>query len=215
MAAQLQQPADPLVVVPPAPQNPPTLADIYNAHNVTVNVLISSQQHLGQASTHDDISRALMYQHTVIKGAVEANQVVAPAGLGPLQNQLDAMQQNQERMLVQLRRQMRLDHNRVVTRLDDMHQQMINTDRRIICLANGMRHDGLVIPYTIVPFTDGDDPTQPPHNLVPLVSTAVIDTLSAHRCNRYLDGYEVDRPPGVGNVALRRQLLKRAIGVPV
>ncbi|KAF9513292.1 hypothetical protein BS47DRAFT_1344330 [Hydnum rufescens UP504] len=95
-----------------------------------------------------------------------------------------------------------------------MHQQMINTDRRIICLANGMRHDGLATPYTIVPFTDGDDPTQPPHNLVPLVSTAVIDALSAHRCNRYLDGYKVDHPPGVGNLALRRQLLKRAIGAP-
>ncbi|KAF9516747.1 hypothetical protein BS47DRAFT_1340369 [Hydnum rufescens UP504] len=124
------------------------------------------------------------------------------------------MQQNQERMLVQLRRQMRLDHRQVVTRLDNMHLQMINADRRIICLVNGTRDHGLVIPYTIVPFADGDDPTQPPHNLVPLLSTAVIDTLSAHRCNDYLDGYNVDRPPGAGNVALRHELLKRAIGAP-
>jgi hypothetical protein len=68
---------------------------------------------------------------------------VAPAGLGPLQNQLNVMQQNQEEMLAQLqwhRRQMRLNHHQVVTQLDDMQQQMINADRRIICVIIILNH---------------------------------------------------------------------------
>jgi hypothetical protein len=88
MALQLpQQPNDPRVVLPQAPENPPVLSDVYRAVNLKRNVLDSAGKRLTHrhvpwfvflltmsyfigsnavnASTPDDVSRAVVYEHSV------------------------------------------------------------------------------------------------------------------------------------------------------
>lgn len=73
-------------------------------------------------------------------------------------------------------------------------------------LMNHNRDDGACgVPYEVVPFTNGDDPTQPPvscacaspgseltcdqHNLPPLHSVYVIKSLDNQQLSAYLTGY--------------------------
>ncbi|KIJ99349.1 hypothetical protein K443DRAFT_679969 [Laccaria amethystina LaAM-08-1] len=83
-------------------------------------------------------------------------------------------------------------------------------------LMNQHRADGAVIEYEIVPFTNGDDPTQPPHNLPYLGSVNAIENLDGNELVGYLNGYGVVPPAGTNPVAtnlLQVQTLKRLVGV--
>jgi len=77
---------------------------------------------------------------------------------------------------------------------------------------NRGQKDGLETAFEIVPFPDGADPTQHPvmisylyavpeltydqHNLPPLLSVDVIDSLPDPDIIMYLQGYQVDPPVG-------------------
>jgi len=80
------------------------------------------------------------------------------------------------------------------------------------CLVNATRGNGEQFPFLVVPFRDGRDPTAQGVNLPALTSIAVINGLSAARCNRYLAGYGVPHAHGQGDVHLRRELLRQVIG---
>ncbi|KAN0135219.1 hypothetical protein V8E53_007110 [Lactarius tabidus] len=80
---------------------------------------------------------------------------------------------------------------------------------------NRGRLDGNIIAYKVVPFPNGDDPTQPPHNLPHLVSVDVIKQLSECQLTSYLTGYCVNLPIGPtprDTDYLRRGYLKGAVG---
>jgi len=76
---------------------------------------------------------------------------------------------------------------------------------------NESRGDGDVVQFEIVPFNDGSDPTQPPHNLPPLHSFNVIETLHGAQLVAYLNGYGVVLHPLATN-DLRKEVLKGLIG---
>ena len=76
---------------------------------------------------------------------------------------------------------------------------------------NSMFGEGTVNPYNIIPFADGADPTQPPHNLPPLRTLGNINQLSAVHVNAYLAGYGIAIPANA-TLKERKQMLTRAIG---
>jgi len=183
MALQLpQQPNDPRVLLPQAPGNPPSLSDIHRATKLKLGVLESAASNHLNASTQDDVGRAVLYEHSVTGTymAAAVGPAVAPPWFAAVQQQL----------------------NRIEHRLQIMEvSQAISRNA-----GNG---DGSIYPFVTVNFNDGTTPTAPPHNLPALTSIAVINTLTAAICNQYLTGYGVQ---GAGNVAERRRLVKVAIG---
>jgi len=86
-------------------------------------------------------------------------------------------------------------------------------------LMNQRRGDGTVVPFEVVPFTtNGNDPTQPPHNLPPLLSVNVINTLNGHDLVEYLNGYGVVPPISANPHAtnhLQKETLKALVGVSI
>jgi len=83
-------------------------------------------------------------------------------------------------------------------------------------LMNQRRGEGNVVPYEVIPFTNGNDPTQPPHNLPPLVSVNAIETLGGLALAAYLTNYGiVPLPAGASPHAtnrLRKETLKGLVG---
>ncbi|KIJ11779.1 hypothetical protein PAXINDRAFT_157172 [Paxillus involutus ATCC 200175] len=85
-------------------------------------------------------------------------------------------------------------------------------------LVNQHRGDGKVVSFDIVPFTNGNDPTQPPDNLPPLHSIDVIENLNEHDLMEYLNGYGVVPPVSTNPYAtnyLQKEILKGLIGSSV
>jgi len=69
-------------------------------------------------------------------------------------------------------------------------------------LMNQHRGDGSVVPLEVVPFTNGDNPTQPPN-------------LNGHNLNQYLNGYGVAPPVGANPHAtnhLWKETVKSLVG---
>jgi hypothetical protein len=85
-------------------------------------------------------------------------------------------------------------------------------------LMNQHRGDGIVVLFEVVPFANGNDPTQPPHNLPPLLSVNAIENLNGHDLVEYLNGYGVVAPVGANPHAtnrLRKETLKDLVGVSI
>ena len=98
---------------------------------------------------------------------------------------------------------------------------------------NQQRGDGGVIRYEIVPFANGEIPTQPPvsvlsasndesqltsdqHNLPYLGSVNAIENLNENQLAAYLNGYGIVPPAGADPATTdhwQKQTLKRLIGV--
>jgi hypothetical protein len=94
---------------------------------------------------------------------------------------------------------------------------------------NQRRGNGTVVPFKVVPFVNGNDPTQPPvscgfypplfndgsefaydqDNLPPLYSVNEIENLNEHDLLEYLNGYGV--VPLATNY-LQKETLKRLVG---
>ncbi|KAJ7056970.1 hypothetical protein C8F01DRAFT_1086646 [Mycena amicta] len=75
--------------------------------------------------------------------------------------------------------------------------------------SNARRGNGGQVPYFIVPFPNGDDPTIAPHHLPPLHSVSDIDALSGPNRTKYLQGYSL---PVVGSPAIRCRTIAQHIG---
>jgi len=92
----------------------------------------------------------------------------------------------------QLRLDLQNGFQQVQTDLQKLRSDVYPDLMRVI---NQNRLDGRTVPFRIVPFKNGDDPTQPPHNLPHLASVVVIKQLNEQQVNSYLTGYGIDRLP--------------------
>lgn len=98
----------------------------------------------------------------------------------------------------------------------DLQKLRVEVVPELMREINQHRLDRTITAYKVVPFPNGNDPTQPPHNLPHLVSEAMIDQLGECELTLYLIGYCINPVP-VGPTPrdmdyLRRDHLKDAIG---
>lgn len=109
---------------------------------------------------------------------------------------------------------MKFKLQKVQTGLQKLRAEVVPELKREI---NRGRLEGDIVPYEVVPFPNGDDPTQPPHNLPHLVSVEVIEQLSECQLISYLTGYGTNPMPTGPNPGdtdyLRRDHLMALVGV--
>ncbi|KAF5375656.1 hypothetical protein D9615_009374 [Tricholomella constricta] len=82
---------------------------------------------------------------------------------------------------------------------NDIRAELVPDFKRLV---NHQRGDGTIVPFEIVPFTNGDDPTQPPHNLPRLLSVNSVEDLNGRDLAAYLTGYG-KLMPGLGLYTVR------------
>ncbi|KAJ7056950.1 hypothetical protein C8F01DRAFT_1152849 [Mycena amicta] len=75
--------------------------------------------------------------------------------------------------------------------------------------SNGQRATGNHVPFSVVLFTNGDDPTLAPHHLPALHSLADLTYLTAAELTAYIVGYGL---PAGGNRAARLRRVQVHIG---
>ncbi|KAF5381565.1 hypothetical protein D9615_005636 [Tricholomella constricta] len=81
---------------------------------------------------------------------------------------------------------------------------------RNLCIThNCLAGDGRVRRFEVIPFHDGTLPTDPPHNLPPLVNVAAINALTGPQATAYLRGYGRPIPR---SVATRRRAIRDTVG---
>jgi hypothetical protein len=73
------------------------------------------------------------------------------------------------------------------------------------------------IPFEVVPFNNGTNPTDPEHNLPHITSVVDLNMLSAAHCKSYVKGYypEIQDDQILNSVQECRVLIRRAIGCTV
>ncbi|KAH8978069.1 hypothetical protein EDB92DRAFT_653866 [Lactarius akahatsu] len=185
-AALLEPPRDGLVPIPAEPTSPPTVGDVIGAIRYRQDVDVSiSQRHPDLGCDLNDRYNGVIYEHTVIAQAAAATgpQAVAPPWVAQLQ--IDIMNGTRQVLRTEI--------------LPELRRQ-----------TNHTRGTGNIMPFAIIPFTNGDDPTLPPHNLPPLYSIGVIEGLNEHDLATYLTHYDVVPIPA--GAAAGREALKRLIG---
>ncbi|KAF9510886.1 hypothetical protein BS47DRAFT_1395554 [Hydnum rufescens UP504] len=219
---RLQRPRDHRIHVPRTPQDPPTLDDLARALEVKTKVLSSYQSTYHRKCTQDDVGRAMVYEHRLLNAmTIEENngsrklvltvilysfsqEALAPAWFAPVQVQLNAIQQQlagiEEELLA------------VEEGLDNVAQ---SAGKCCAEATNALNDTGELVPWIIVPFSDGRNPTEEPFSLPALTSTSAIERLDVDTCNEYLEGYGVDILPGDGDLKERHRLLQDAIGCRV
>ncbi|KAH8982565.1 hypothetical protein EDB86DRAFT_2970285, partial [Lactarius hatsudake] len=173
-------PNDPRVQLPPAPSSPPTQQDVLLAVKYRQTVDASMLAVPGPNCTQNDRYNSIIYEHSIVAQAAAA----AP-----------------EAMVHQL-------HNEI----QQFHVDLQNTRAEILPdvkrLINRSRGHGNVVPFEVVPFTDGTDPTLPPHNLPPLHTVNVIDNLSEQSLTAYLTHYGIVPLPTGGSPDATNHLQK-------
>jgi len=149
--------------------------------------------------TQQDDYASILYKHQITAQAASAAAPIAdaPPWLHPA--------------LQQLRQEIRDDiRNEIRNELVPIRAQL---KRRI----NWGRGDGGVVAFDIVPFADGSDPTQEPHELDPLHSFAIINNLEGPEIINYLNGYGIPLPQGAHPLEtnqLRKDALRMAVCGP-
>jgi len=187
---------DPNVPMPAAPVFPPTVNNVLEALAYRRNVEVSmDEQDDDIRCTLNDHYNSVLYEHGVVSQAVAA---AAPQAVAPAWFQA-AIQQ----LRIDIRNDIRNDIRADI--LPDLKQ-----------LINRQRGEGDVVPFEIVPFNNGTDPTQPPNNLPPLHSVNAIQNLNGHDLVSYLHGYNVIPAPGGPNPhatnRLQKDILKKKVG---
>ncbi|KAH9172503.1 hypothetical protein EDB89DRAFT_906722 [Lactarius sanguifluus] len=155
----------------------------------------------GPNCTQNDRYNSIIYEHSIVAQAAAAaatpEAMVHPAILNEI-HQL---------------------HNEI----QQFHVDLQNTRAEILPdvkrLINQSRGHGNVVPFEVVPFTDGTDPTLPPHNLPPLHTVNVIDNLSEQSLTTYLTHYGIVPLPTGGSPDatnhLQKETLKQLVGAHV
>ncbi|KAH9013232.1 hypothetical protein EDB85DRAFT_2034448 [Lactarius pseudohatsudake] len=194
-------PNDPQVKLPPAPLYPPTRNDVLQAvrHHRTVDASITEPE---ANCTLDDRYESVIYEHCVV---AQAAAVAAPEAMVPpaVLNQIH---------------QLHNEIHQVQVNLQNTRAEILPDLKR---LMNQSRGEGNIVPFEVVPFTDGTDPTLPPHNLPPLHTVNVINNLSEQFLTTYLTHYGVvPLPIGGSSVAtnclqLQKERLKQLVGARV
>ncbi|KAF8812885.1 hypothetical protein BYT27DRAFT_7132131 [Phlegmacium glaucopus] len=179
------------VPLPAAPVFPPTINDVLAAIRYHKDVEISvNHRPLDARCTRNDYYNSVLYEHSIIAQAAAAAgpQAVAPRWFQGAIQQLRVDLQNDMRSMIR------------AEILPDLKR-----------LMNKHRGEGIVVPFEVVPFTNGSDPTQPPNNLPPLHSINVIENLNENDLVEYLTGYGVIPPVGANQYIsnhLQKETLK-------
>ncbi|KAJ7224778.1 hypothetical protein C8J57DRAFT_1731353 [Mycena rebaudengoi] len=173
------------VTPPPPPANPPTFADIANAHkyNQRIEAAIVAANHANDPDTPRpspaDVAEGLIYEKTLIE--LQASATVAPAwfqawdrdSFQPFAAQIKAYQK-------------------------------ISTQS-----TNGRRATGHQVPFVVLTFTDGSDPTTAPHLLPALNTLDDVRALTETQSGDYAVGYGL---APAGDHPNRQRLIARHIG---
>ncbi|KAH9163049.1 hypothetical protein EDB89DRAFT_2242905 [Lactarius sanguifluus] len=196
-------PNDPQVRLPPAPLYPPTRNDVLQAvwHHRSVDASINAFPEPGPEPeancTLDDRYESVIYEHSVVAQAAAAaapEAMVSPAVLNEIH-------------------QLHNEIHQVQVNLQKTRAEILPALKRLI---NQSRGQGNVVPFEVVPFTDGTDPTLPPYNLPHLHTVNVINNLSEQFLTTYLTHYGVvPLPIGENSVAtnyLQKETLKQKVG---
>ncbi|KAJ7056960.1 hypothetical protein C8F01DRAFT_1152867 [Mycena amicta] len=200
MAALPQVPVGlPAHGVPPptAPQNPPTLIDVVNALNYNAQLLAAHKALINfdpeadrgpSSPTAVALAEGLMYQKAIME-LVEGPSVM-PAWF-------QAWHTNKFQPLV----------DRTLTNQFDT----LRNDHEVFRAQtlNDRYAPGYVAPFVVLPFLNGDDPTDAPHNLPPMHNAGDIEALTAAAITAYLTGYGLSTQ---GDPIVRTQRLEQHIG---
>ncbi|EDR15936.1 uncharacterized protein LACBIDRAFT_321028 [Laccaria bicolor S238N-H82] len=149
-------------ILPPAPQDPPVLADVVRAKYYLRSVETSVRTHVPNGPTPDDEARADIYKTQVALAHSAGDAAQAPPWFLPALNAA---------------------LNTAFT------QQLTPLKFTLTQTYNMLLHDGENCPFDIVPFPDGSMPNAPPHNLPLLTSAATIAGLNPSQLNSYCNGY--------------------------
>ncbi|KAF8347962.1 hypothetical protein F5887DRAFT_954955 [Amanita rubescens] len=148
------------IPLPPAPQDPPVLADIVHAKYYKRSVEVGNALHAPNI-TPDDAARADIYKTQVVL-AHSAGNAAPPWFLPALNAALNAA----------------------------LTEHLTPIKVTLAKMQNMHLHHGQSCPFDIVPFPDGSMPNAPPHNLPPLTSLAMITQgLNPGQLDAYCDGY--------------------------
>ncbi|KAF8241061.1 hypothetical protein L208DRAFT_1352094 [Tricholoma matsutake] len=196
------QPNDPNVPLPAAPVFPPTMNDVLGAvrYRQTVDVSIAERPAAVQCTANDHYN-SVLYEHGIV--------VQAAAAVGPqvCSCRPPWFQGAIQQLCIDLRNDIRNDI-RTMLRTDILPD--------LKRLMNQHRGEGNVVPYEVIPFTNGNDPTQPPYNLPPLGSINAIENLNGHDLAAYLTGYGIVPLPAGENLhatnCLQKETLKGLVG---
>ncbi|KAI9431232.1 hypothetical protein H4582DRAFT_2009491 [Lactarius indigo] len=201
------QPRDPAVQLPVAPIFPPSPNDVINAAAYRRRVDTSFRvAPLNERCTINDRYCSILYEHNVVtQAAAHADpQVMVPPWFHEAIQQLRGDIQND----IQQAR------NDILQALGNLRSQVLPSLKQLINLSKSG-----AVPLEVVPFTNGDDPTQPPHNLPHIDSAATIDGLNGAQLIGYLNGYGINPlPRGIHPHATnraRKETLKRVVGAQI
>ncbi|KAI9451793.1 hypothetical protein BJY52DRAFT_1295830 [Lactarius psammicola] len=193
-------PDDDTLILPAAPVFPPTRNDVHEAvrYRKDVEISITNRFPIIQCSP-DDHYNAVLYEFNTVRAAAAAADPQAAAA-DPQAAPPPWFQNAAQQLRNDISRSVRIEI------VPDLKRQM-----------NMGRGHGNIMPFEIVPFIDGSDPTLPPHNLPPLRSVVAIEGLTGQNLVRYLNGYGFNPLPiGENPVAtnrLRKETLKIMVGV--
>jgi hypothetical protein len=95
--------------------------------------------------------------------------------------------------------------------LQPIREQLFQMEIESARTWNSAAGDGLAKPWKVVKFTNGDMPTQPPHNLPRIANRNELDALTGAQLASYLIGYAA--PVGPAQLSSRRRRLCALLGV--
>ncbi|KAH9999486.1 hypothetical protein BJV77DRAFT_977494 [Russula vinacea] len=95
--------------------------------------------------------------------------------------------------------------------LHHIEATLLSMKRMDVKMWNLQSHTGHEQSYHVMPFLNGDIPTQPPHNLPELWNVDVIRSLTGPQATSYLHGYGSN----AHTIAEQKQLIGLEVGCPV
>jgi hypothetical protein len=194
--------------------NPLSALDVVQADR---EEYVKSVGHRCGSVTDQELTDTKIRTHQVL--SVHAQAGPAAAAVAP--GWFHAAQQPMLQLLRQVQQQQQQTHQQlqqVQQQLQQVQQQQQQTHLHILALTqqsaknwNSAAGDGITKPWMPVPFLDGGNPTEAPHNLPPVTNVGELCQLAAIHQTAYLRGYGI--AIGLNRPEMeRRQALGRAIG---
>ncbi|KAF5357441.1 hypothetical protein D9757_011589 [Collybiopsis confluens] len=197
------------VSVPDAPSNPPSSADVTRAQEYLVAIWDEKQKPHSTVSD-DEFAEAMRY-----KSDIDSSFNLSRAGVAPGHALPAHMGLSQIMVLLTNIKTSVTDFNTQLTDLNTkLKSEHVEAKRECAALRNYHKASGLTIPYEIIDFVDGSDPTQNNGNrlgLPALTNAQALINLDHNDAQKYLQGYGI-RPNRIPGPALaRRKRLARII----
>ncbi|KIM91120.1 hypothetical protein PILCRDRAFT_1323 [Piloderma croceum F 1598] len=178
-------PLNNIINLPPLPENPPVSKNVVEGYRYKEDMAVAHEAGL---VSDDHLANAFTYQLNLVQARASTD--AAPAWFHvAMQQLLDPIKQ----------------------RLDRLTALSTQTARLSAVSYNLQAASGTARDFEIVPFRDGSDPTSAPHELCPLLNSAVITALTPQESRDYYRGYYA----AGGNLPAmdrRLELIRAAVG---